>query len=84
MEYTYKTKDTCATQIKFDIEGNRVYNVQFTSGCNGNLQAIAKLVDGLTVEEIEEKCSGIACGFRNTSCSDQLTLAVKEAASQAK
>ena len=83
MEYVYKTKNTCATHIKFDIEGNRIYNVQFTAGCNGNLQAIAKLVEGLTVEEIEEKCSGIACGPRSTSCSDQLTIAVREALSQA-
>jgi uncharacterized protein (TIGR03905 family) len=79
MEYEYKTRGTCSTTIKFDIEGNVVRNVKFTSGCNGNLKAISKLVDGLTVEQIEEKCKGITCGFRSTSCSDQLAIAVRKA-----
>lgn len=79
MEYIYKTKDTCATRIKLDIEGNIVRNVVFTGGCNGNLKTIPILVDGMTVEEIEAKCGGITCGRRPTSCADQLARAVREA-----
>lgn len=79
MEYIYKTKNTCSTEIKLDIEGNIVKNVVFTGGCNGNLKAIPVLVDGWTVEQIEEKCKGITCGRRPTSCADQLACAVREA-----
>lgn len=79
MEYIYKTKGTCSTQIKLNIEGNIVTNVSFTGGCNGNLKAIPALVDGCTVEEIESKLSGITCGFKSTSCADQLVKACQEA-----
>lgn len=79
MEYNYKTKDTCATNIKMNIEGNVVKDIVFTGGCNGNLKAIPVLVDGWTVDQIEEKCKGITCGRRPTSCADQLAQAVREA-----
>ena len=79
MIYNYKTENTCSTNIKVEIEGNIVRNIEFTGGCNGNLKAISILVDGWTVEEIEEKCSGITCGRRPTSCADQLSYAVKAA-----
>ena len=79
MEYCYKTQNTCSTEIKLDIEGNVVRNIVFTGGCNGNLKAIPVLVDGWTVEQIEEKCKGITCGRRPTSCADQLACAVREA-----
>jgi len=79
MEYIYKTENTCSTEIKLDIEGNVVRNIVFTGGCNGNLKAIPILVDGWTVEQIEEKCKGITCGRRPTSCADQLALAVRKA-----
>ena len=79
MEYVYKTENTCSTEIKLDIEGNIVKNVVFTGGCNGNLKAIPILVDGWTVDQIEEKCKGITCGRRPTSCADQLACAVREA-----
>lgn len=79
MEYCYKTQNTCSTEIKLDIEGNVVRNIVFTGGCNGNLKAIPLLVDGWTVEQIEEKCKGITCGRRPTSCADQLACAVREA-----
>ena len=72
MTYTYKTKGTCSTQIDLELEGNIVHNVKFTGGCNGNLQAIPKLVEGLTVEQVEEKIGGISCNGRPTSCGDQL------------
>lgn len=79
MEYIYKTQNTCASKIKLNIEGNVIRNIEFIGGCNGNLKAISKLVDGWTVEQIEEKCKGITCGRRPTSCSDQLAHAVREA-----
>lgn len=82
MVYQYKTKDTCSQKIDFEMEGNIVKNVVFTGGCNGNLKAIAKLVDGCSVEQIEEKCKGITCGRRPTSCADQLARAVREAYEQ--
>lgn len=79
MEYIFNTKKVCPKLIKFDLNGNVVTNVQFLGGgCPGNLQAIPKLVDGMTVEEIENKLSGIICGNKGTSCADQLTKAVRE------
>lgn len=79
MEYIYKTQGTCSSQITFDINGDVITNVVFTGGCNGNLQAVPKLVEGLTVEQIESKIKGIQCGLRGTSCADQLAKAVREA-----
>lgn len=79
MEYIYKTKGTCSTRISLEIEGNVIHNVKFTGGCHGNLQAIPKLVEGLTVEEIEERIKGISCNGRGTSCADQLAIACREA-----
>ena len=79
MQYVYNTKNVCSMQIIFDIDGDVVSNVSFVGGCNGNLKAISKLVDGMTVDEIEEKLAGNTCGYRPTSCADQLALAVREA-----
>ena len=79
MKFTYKTKGTCSQSIQFDLEGDIVRNISFFGGCNGNLKAISKLVDGMTVDEIVNKLSGNTCGFRNTSCADQLAQAVKKA-----
>ena len=79
MHYDYKTKNTCAQKISFDIEGNVVHNIEFYGGCNGNLKAISKLLEGSTVEEIEGKLLGNTCGMRPTSCTDQLARAVREA-----
>ena len=79
MEYIYKTQDTCSSEIKLNINDNVVTDISFTGGCNGNLQAIPRLVDGWTVEEITEKLSGIICGRRPTSCADQLAKACKAA-----
>lgn len=75
--YEYKTKDTCSTLISFDKDENGIVtNIQFTGGCNGNLKAIAKLLDGMTAEEINAKLKGNLCGRRPTSCADQLAIAV--------
>lgn len=82
MHFTYKTRGVCASQIEFDIEGNTVSNVSFLGGCNGNLKAISKLVDGMTVDEIEKKLKGNMCGWRPTSCADQLAVAVRQAKEQ--
>lgn len=79
MTYTYKTQGTCAAQITFDIDGDVITNVSFLGGCNGNLKAISKVVDGMTVEQIEGYFSGITCGYKQTSCSDQLAKAVRRA-----
>lgn len=79
MTHTYKTKGTCSSQITFELDGNIVRNVKFYGGCNGNLKGISTLVEGMTVEEVTEKLSGITCGFKRTSCPDQLAKAVGEA-----
>ena len=79
MKYTYKTKGVCASQISFELEGNTVTDVQFFGGCNGNLKAIAKLVEGMDAEKVIELLSGNTCGFKKTSCADQLTVALREA-----
>ena len=79
MEYTYKTNGTCSREIKFEINDGVITNVSFVGGCNGNLKAISKLVDGMTVQEIEGKLKGNTCGFRSTSCADQLAVAVRKA-----
>ncbi len=79
MRYNYNTEYTCSTMISFDLEGDVVKNVSFTGGCNGNLKAISKLVDGMTVETIEGYLKGNLCGRRPTSCADQLAIAVRKA-----
>ena len=81
-KFTYRTKGTCSSQIELELDGNVVHNVKFTGGCDGNLKAIPKLVDGMTVEEIESRISGIHCGFKNTSCGDQLAKACRAALEQ--
>lgn len=77
MTYTYKTKGTCAAKITFDIDGDKITNVSFSGGCSGNLKAISRVVDGMSVEEIEDYFSGLTCGYKDTSCSDQLAKAVR-------
>lgn len=79
MSYIYKTKGTCSTQIEVELEGDIIKNVKFTGGCDGNLKAIPRLVQGMTVEEVEHRIGGIHCGFKNTSCGDQLAKALREA-----
>ncbi len=79
MEYNYKTKDVCSMFIDFDINDDVITNVRFTGGCNGNLKAISKLVNGWTVDKIEEILAGNTCGRKPTSCADQLAKAVRQA-----
>ena len=79
MTYTYMTHDVCSQIIEFDIDGDVISNIRFVGGCNGNLKAISKLVNGWTVEKIEEYLKGNTCGGRPTSCADQLAIAVRKA-----
>ncbi len=79
MQYSFRPKGVCSMEINFDIDGNVISNISFIGGCSGNLKAIAKLCDGMTVEEIESKLKGNTCGFKDTSCADQFAIAVREA-----
>ena len=79
MHYTYKTKGVCSTEINFDMNDGIVTNVSYQGGCNGNLKAVGKLVDGMRAEDIIAKLKGNTCGFRQTSCADQLAQALEEA-----
>lgn len=75
----YNTSGTCSKQISFDIENNIVKNVAFHAGCPGNLQGISKLVEGMPITEVIKRLKGISCGNKNTSCPDQLALALEKA-----
>ena len=76
--FTYSTKGTCSRQILFNVdENNKMHNVRFIGGCGGNLQGIAKLVEGADIDEIAAKLAGIRCKG-NTSCPDQLAKAIAE------
>ena len=79
MHYDYPTEMVCSQLISFDLNDNVVTNIEFMGGCNCNLKAISKLVDGWTVEKIEEYLKGNLCGRRPTSCADQLARAVRKA-----
>ena len=78
--YEYKTKGTCSTKIKFDLKDNRLHNISFENGCNGNLKALSILAEGMDAGELVRKLKGVRCGDRKTSCSDQLATAVELAA----
>jgi len=75
---SYKTNGTCAKEIKFEVNGDKVNNVEFVSGCPGNLLGIQALVNGLTIDEVISKFEGISCNGRPTSCPDQFARALKE------
>ncbi|MDP4132993.1 MAG: TIGR03905 family TSCPD domain-containing protein [Bacillota bacterium] len=80
MKYTYKTNGTCSRAITFDIEqDNTVKNVKFEGGCNGNLQGISKMAEGMKADSLIELLKGIKCGFKSTSCPDQLAKALEQA-----
>lgn len=78
MKYTYYTKGTCSQAIEFEVEDGMLKNVKFYGGCNGNTQGVARLVEGMKVEEVVRRLEGIRCGFKPTSCPDQLAKAIKE------
>ena len=76
MQYEYKTQGTCSQRILFEIQDNKLKNVQFIGGCNGNLKGIASLVEGMDAEEAISRLEGITCGMKKTSCPDQLAQAL--------
>lgn len=84
MKYTYKTSGTCSSEIRFDISKGIVTNIEFIGGCPGNLSALSKLLEGQSADYIASKLKGNKCGFRQTSCADQLAQAVLKAQSEEK
>ncbi len=78
MQYSHKNQGTCSREIVFEIEDGKLRNVQFFGGCNGNLKGICSLVEGMEVEDVIQRLEGIHCGFKTTSCPDQLAQALKE------
>lgn len=81
MQYTYKTRGTCSQFIRFDIDDGKVRNVEFFGGCNGNLQGISALVEGMDAEKVIALLKDIDCNGRGTSCPAQLAAALNEAIS---
>lgn len=73
----YRTKGTCSSSIDIEMDGNVIKSVIFTGGCNGNLQGISKLVEGMSAEDAISRLKGIKCGFKPTSCPDQLAIALE-------
>ena len=82
MEYTAKTKGTFSREIHFTIENGVLKNVSFLGGCNGNLQGVSHLVEGMKVDDVIKRLDGIDCNGRGTSCPDQLAKALKNAIKQ--
>ena len=80
MKHDFLPRGVCASHIEFELDGDIVKNISFRGGCNGNLKAIAALAEGMSVNDLKERLLGIKCGFKSTSCSDQLAQALIEAA----
>lgn len=79
MDIQYQTQGTCSKQINIKVEDGKVESVEFIGGCNGNLKGISQLVKGMKVEDVIAKLENTKCGFKNTSCPDQLAQALKQA-----
>ena len=77
MEYTYRTKGVCSQQMEIETDGDIITHVNIIGGCNGNGQGVARLVEGMNIDTAISKMEGIRCGFKNTSCPDQLAQALK-------
>ena len=82
-QFTFRPQGVCSQLIEIETEGNIIQDVRFTGGCNGNLQGISALLKGMTVENAIDRLSGIRCGFKDTSCPDQLSRALKAMQDQA-
>ena len=80
--YEYKTKGTCSREIYFNLQDGKIHDVQFVGGCNGNLQGIGALVEGMEVNEAISRLEGIRCGSKSTSCPDQLAQALRAASNE--
>lgn len=76
MKHVFSPKGVCSSGLEFELDGDIVKNVSFHGGCNGNLKAIAALVEGMSVQDVKDRLLGIKCGFKQTSCSDQLAQAL--------
>jgi len=74
----YKTQGTCSQMIEFEVEDNKLKDVKFVGGCNGNLKGIGSLVEGMDIDEVISRLKGIKCGFKPTSCPDQLATALEQ------
>ena len=79
MPYSYQTSQTCSQQIDFEITDGKLHNVTFYGGCHGNLQGVSRLVEGMDVNQVLERLEGIRCGWKDTSCPDQLCKAIRQA-----
>ena len=79
MVFNYKTKGTCSREIVFEIENNKIQNVTYLGGCNGNLKGIGALVEGMDIDDVISRVEGIRCGSKTTSCPDQQAQALKAA-----
>lgn len=78
MKFTYRPKGVCSQQMDIDVEDGKLVSLKVMGGCSGNLQGIAKLVEGMDVGEVITRLDGIRCGFKKTSCPDQLAQALKQ------
>lgn len=78
MRYTYQTQGTCSEAIDFEIVDGKLHHVQFIGGCDGNTQGVSRLVEGMKVEDVLDRLEGIRCGWKDTSCPDQLCKAIRE------
>lgn len=78
MEFTYRPRGVCSQLMEIEVEGDRIKHVKVTGGCNGNLQGISRLVEGMEIREAISRMEGIRCGFKPTSCPDQLAKALKQ------
>lgn len=83
MRFEYKTRGTCSSKILFDVDDGIVHNLEYIGGCNGNLQGIGRLVEGMPVDEVISRLRGIRCGYKPTSCPDQLATALEQAKAKA-
>ena len=79
MVFEHRNHGTCSQAVRFEIEGNTVKNVEFFGGCNGNLKGISALVEGMDMDEVIHRMKGIRCGYKDTSCPDQLAQALEAA-----
>lgn len=82
MHYTYKTSGVCSRSIDFDVEDGILKNVKYIGGCDGNLKGIGKLTEGMNIKDVADRLEGIKCGFKSTSCPDQLARALREIIAQ--
>ncbi|MCI6486931.1 MAG: TIGR03905 family TSCPD domain-containing protein [Candidatus Limivicinus sp.] len=78
MEFTYRPRGVCSQLMEIEVEGDRIKHVKVTGGCSGNLQGISRLVEGMEIREAISRMEGIRCGFKPTSCPDQLAKALKQ------